>query len=364
VTMAQSALLRTNAKNIRIQAGKNVVLGVIDARTVTDRTNNTRSGQGSWGSVSVTAKNGGISEAVFADTAVNIYAKNVRLNATGSIGTTGSGAIETDMALVSAYSKNGGINLNNRANLTVGSVGPVTINRVGASGTLSPVSDSGTQSGLVKANGSLLNISTVNQSNIVNLPLFQVITRLTTTSLPNNYSGLYEQIVRISNPTGSSIDAVRIYIGNLPSGAIVANAVGMENGRYYIQYNQKLGAGQSVNLTIEYYVPNVKAMPVAPTFAVKVVPPMAAPVVSGTLLSAVRVTRLSNNRYVLDFASSLGYKYFIQYSDNNGTTWQTAIPTLNGTGGRIIWLDNGPTKTSSDPATVTRRSYRVFKAKL
>ena len=118
--------------------------------------------------------------------------------------------------------------------------------------------------------------------------------------------------------------------------------------------------GQSVNLTIEYFVPNATLIPTAVTFLVEVVPPLPALNPVGTLVTGVQVVRQLDNHYSVDFTTVLGATYFIQYSAD-GVTWKTVRPALTGTGGRLVWLDNGPPKTESDSAGVTGRFYRVMR---
>ena len=237
VLMEQGAVIRTVAKNIRVRAGLNIVLGLLDARTAGDRLAQTRSSQNSWGTVSVTADQGSVTDALLEDTTTNIYGRAARLTAALSIGTTGSiaNAIETDVMTLSARSSRAGLNLFNATTLTVGTIDTVPANRVQENGTLILVADGAIQSGLVKAAGALLNVNTANNSNVLNLPVLQILNVLTKKSVPNHYTGLYEQVVRISNPTGSTIDSVRIYIRALPAGVAVINAAGRENNVPYIQ---------------------------------------------------------------------------------------------------------------------------------
>ena len=121
-------------------------------------------------------------------------------------------------------------------------------------------------------------------------------------------------------------------------------------------------AGRLVDLTLEYYIPNNRLLPLAPVFSYKVVAPLAPLKPVGTVLAGVSVRRLPNRQYILDFASSKGARYYVQYSSDN-KNWTTVIPTLTGTGGHIVWLDNGPTKTISNSLSISNRFYKIIKAK-
>jgi hypothetical protein len=182
---------------------------------------------------------------------------------------------------------------------------------------------------------------------------------LTPTSLPSSQTGYFQQIFTISNTTGSTIDAVRVMVSNLPAGVYVANAAGTEGGGQFVLYNQALMPGQVVNLVIEFYVPGPGLIPTAARFTQEVILPMTPPSPVGTILTGVTVSRDFDNRYVLDFLSILGRTYYVQYSDD-GVTWKTVFSPLTGNGTRVVWLDNGPPKTDADSSGAAVRFYRVI----
>src|SRR5207237_5053539 len=72
----------------------------------------------------------------------------------------------------------------------------------------------------------------------------------------NLQSGLFEQKVRVSNPTDLTLSAVRVSIYDLTEGAQVYNASGDRDGVPLVKFNQPLGPGQVADLTIESYVAN------------------------------------------------------------------------------------------------------------
>src|SRR5207244_1011899 len=70
----------------------------------------------------------------------------------------------------------------------------------------------------------------------------------------NPQTDLFEQKVRISNPTEFTFTAVQVLISGMREGVRVYNASGTNvDGVQFVQYNQPLGPGQTANLTIEYY---------------------------------------------------------------------------------------------------------------
>ena len=106
LALAANASVRTDGGAIRARAGGDLLLSVLDARTSADRNADSLANQALWGSVSVLA-GGSIADYV-GDTAVNVFAGALRLNAGNGIGT-GAQAIETEAALLSASAGTGGM---------------------------------------------------------------------------------------------------------------------------------------------------------------------------------------------------------------------------------------------------------------
>jgi hypothetical protein len=362
VQLADGSVIQTTGANVRVSAAQDVVLGLIDTRTAADRTGGTRITQAAWGNVSVNAAAGSVLDgSATADNVVDVYAASARFTAGTAVGlnTPVSNGLETQVITLSARAGTGGVHVVNQTAVTVGTVAAVGANRVQLDGTTVVVTDAASQTGVVKTGGVTV-VLTQDGTPVANLPAFTVLTTLASNSLPNNRTGLFEQTVTISNTTGSTIDAVRVYVRNLPAGVLVADAAGTDATGQFIQYNQGLAAGASVNLIIEYYVPTSSVVPTAPNFLPETVSPLPPANPVGTLLSGVTVSRLPNNEYLLTLPTTqAGLFYFIQYSDDGGTTWLTAIPPLNGTGSKLVWIDNGPPKTGSDSASVAARAYRV-----
>ena len=92
-----------------------------------------------------------------------------------------------------------------------------------------------------------------------------------TNTLRVRQTGLFYQTVRISNPTPWTYAAVRLSVSNLPLVVRVWNATGTSNGVPFVLYNQPLPPGQSVDLSIEYYIPDRRTMP-NPVFTVELIP--------------------------------------------------------------------------------------------
>ena len=72
----------------------------------------------------------------------------------------------------------------------------------------------------------------------------------------NPQTGLFEERVRVLNPTPFTVSGIRLFIRNLQAGMQVFNATGSSNGIAYVQTKLPILAGESADLTIEYYVTN------------------------------------------------------------------------------------------------------------
>jgi hypothetical protein len=360
VAMAIASVVRSDGGNLRIQAGVNVIVGLLDLRVPADRAASQRGDQANWGRVSVNAGAGSVTDAAApGDGIVDIYAGEARLASSGSVGQNGAtpNAIETEVMTLSVAAGVGGLNVVDATSVAIGTVGAVIVERVLPDGTTMTDGDASAQTGATKTGGEST-ISTETGEPVEGFPTFAVVNFLDAGSLPNVLTGLYEQRVTISNLNASTIDAVRVIIRGLQEGVKVANAVGVVAGDPFIQYNFPLAPGQAVTLVIEYQSPNSGVVPIAASFLPEATPVLAPLNPIGQIIDNVTTARLNDDRLSIAFNSLAARTYFVQYSDN-GLDWITVLSPIDGTGRRIIWVDNGPPKTLSDTIGGVQRLYRV-----
>jgi len=170
-------------------------------------------------------------------------------------------------------------------------------------------------------------------------------------------TGLFEQKVRISNPTDSAFAAVRVLIRGLAEGVQIYNSSGDLNGVPFIQYNQALIAGGAADLTIEYYVPS-RQSPDSQLCA-QPVPSSSATQRNGAAVAIERVACLADGTILIEFPVVPGQAYYIQYCEDL-LDWRTVTPGIRSDANRIQWIDNGAPKTESFPAGRLCRFYRVI----
>ncbi|MDB6035730.1 MAG: Matrixin [Verrucomicrobiales bacterium] len=230
----------------------------------------------------------------------------------------------------------------------------------------------------------------------------------------NLQSGLFEQQIIVSNPSGLTNSDVQIFAGNLgrdsrsnaitlysaaassingplgdpllnvscdcacgfrldgPGGSCDFNtylqcgsancaATSGTNADFRFIRISNLQPGESRQLTAELYVSDHFTVP-NPLYAVYftgghllVTPPLSSPL-------AITDTRVTNGLFLVEFPTQLGRKYFVQYATNLATLKtnpQTSSPGVQGTGSRVQWLDIGPPRTETPPG-LEPRFYRVL----
>jgi len=173
----------------------------------------------------------------------------------------------------------------------------------------------------------------------------------------NPQTGLFEETVRVNNPTYSSFDAVRVSVYGLTNGATVYNPSGADSGIQYVQSFGPVASGSYVDFTIEYYVPSRIAP--NPTLVPQLVTPSTRSSAIGSGQHIDRSAMLPDKTFLIEFASVSNRLYAIQYSKDL-VNWETAQPAIAGNGTFIQWIDNGQPKTESSPATEPKRFYRLL----
>ena len=173
----------------------------------------------------------------------------------------------------------------------------------------------------------------------------------------NPQTGLFEETVRVNNPTYTSFDAVRVSVYGLTNGATVYNPSGADSGIQYVQSFGPVASGSYVDFTIEYYVPSRIAP--NPTLVATLATPSTRSSAIGAGQHIARAAMLPDRTFLIEFASVSNRLYAIQYSKDL-VNWVTAQPAITGNGTYVQWIDNGQPKTESSPATEPRRFYLLL----
>ena len=171
-------------------------------------------------------------------------------------------------------------------------------------------------------------------------------------------TALLKQTITVTNNNPLDIPAFRILVNGLPGDVTVHNAQGASGGVPFLLYNQPLAAGESIDLVVEYFQITASGG-FQPEFQIELVD-SAGEAFSVAGIELNRVTSLPNEDKLLEFVSTVGEVYTIQYS-RDGENWINVVPDVIAGANVTQWVDNGPPKTSSHPSTTGNRFYRVIR---
>jgi VCBS repeat-containing protein len=176
----------------------------------------------------------------------------------------------------------------------------------------------------------------------------------------NPRTSLYEQTIRVLNPTYNAYPAVRVFVGNLAPEVRLFNISGVLNGVPYVQSNFPVPPGGHVDIIVQYYstggvLPNpalhAEIVPVEEGGGAVAVGGAAQPIRTGKMLA--------NGTFQLEFGTQSNRVYAVQYSSDL-KTWNTTPNAVAGNGSWYVWIDNGQPNTPSPPKDAKVRFYRVL----
>jgi len=175
-------------------------------------------------------------------------------------------------------------------------------------------------------------------------------------------SGLFVQTVTVINPAAMTLQNIDVVVHGLTNDSLgnmirVFNIAGTTlSGAPYVQFGP-LAPASSVTLTVEFYVSDRTTKP-TPVYEFQTTAPAVPTIGSGSPTSLSG--RFVNNQVLLDFPTTSGVTYYVQYSGSaTSTNWLTSLPGIAGTGSAALWIDDGPPRTASSPSTNTIRFYRL-----
>ncbi len=176
----------------------------------------------------------------------------------------------------------------------------------------------------------------------------------------NRQTGREQQIVTLSNAGPTSVAAARVIVSGLTNWLF--NAVGTNDGNPFVVHAAPLGAGQSVNLTFQYYPNRTNfSFDNSQLHPVEVTPPdlsLPATGITSTNINIIAVSNLVSGYILVEFSAITNRTYTVAYKDDLASTnWLAAQPSFHSSANYYLWIDYGPPETlSNSPA----RSYRVY----
>jgi hypothetical protein len=176
----------------------------------------------------------------------------------------------------------------------------------------------------------------------------------------NPQTDFFETRVRITNPTYSTLDAVRVCVLNLTNSPAITvhNLSGLTNDVPYVQTHAAVPPDSYVDMIIEFYSP-LRIAP-NPILQPELVTPTDGPAMLSGVVQPINQGRmLGNQTFMVELATLSNRVYSVQYSSDLAT-WKSAYPAVTGNGNWVQWIDNGEPKTDGAPASQTARFYRVI----
>jgi uncharacterized repeat protein (TIGR01451 family) len=174
-------------------------------------------------------------------------------------------------------------------------------------------------------------------------------------------TGLFRQVVQVSNMSGSNVTSVRVVVMGLGTNELF-NAVGTNGLNPFVVFGAPLPDGASTNIVLEYFVWSRTPVEGLTFVAYEANAPAPTGSSSGDAPEIVRTLPLPPDRLLLEFTSEPGATYRILYSDNpTFTNAHLAQPAIVAPADKTQWIDEGPPKTISRLIDTTNRFYRVIK---
>ena len=184
---------------------------------------------------------------------------------------------------------------------------------------------------------------------------------ISTTTTLNRQTGLREQTIHITNDTTSTVPAYNLIIRGLPPGVEVNNASETRaDGSFVVYIRQGMAPRSLQDIILEYYSPTRAPVEINPQLSTEVIlNPLDLTVpAGGEGLAVVNLTRLTGGEMLLEFTTTPGRRYEVQFS-RDGQSWQASLPSIRAASNRTQWLDRGLPRTDRHPAQDTSRFYRV-----
>ena len=165
----------------------------------------------------------------------------------------------------------------------------------------------------------------------------------------NVASGFQEHTLDITNTSALDLPGFRLHAAHLPPGISLWNC--SEITRYpqprILNYLTKLKRGETITITLQFtrgasIKPYYRSTAAAEAFDVP-----------GSILSQLHVP----GKATVVVASRPGTRYYPEYSDDNGSTWNPAATPILAAGTRIAWEDQGKPQTASKPPETRRYRF-------
>ena len=176
------------------------------------------------------------------------------------------------------------------------------------------------------------------------------------------------QTLRFVNPTEATLPGLRVILANLPSGVqVLSSSKGELVDTAEIIYSRRIAPREVVKFDLVYIDPGKRSLSLLRassiwTQALEVEEPPPGPV-AGSLVPLLSAT-LFRKLPLLQWSSLPNATYVVEYSDDRGSTWHSAVHRLSLGTSRCYWIDRGQPETYTKPKGAPNRpSGRFYRVK-
>ncbi len=181
-------------------------------------------------------------------------------------------------------------------------------------------------------------------------------------------TGLMLQKITFTNTSGVLLNGLRLVLSKVASGVqVYSSSAGKTPATLEVIYSNVIKANETISFDLVYFDPKRRTAdsmnPVIKAEALMEQEPDSPPV-AGTEV-ALRSVRATSQGPWLEWNSVSRANYVVEYSDDGGAKWLSAVHRLSTGGTRMFWIDRGQPETKTVPVGVPNKAggrfYRVKK---
>jgi hypothetical protein len=185
---------------------------------------------------------------------------------------------------------------------------------------------------------------------------------------PDRSTGLMLQKITFTNTIGSSLHGLRLILSKVASGVhLYSSSAGAVAGTLEVIYSNAIKPNETISFDLVYFDPKRRTAesmnPIIKAEAL-IEPEPESPPMKGTLVPLLSAQATAQGP-LLQWNSVPRALYVVEYSDDAGTAWFSAVHRLSTGGTRVFWIDRGQPETKTKPKGAPNKTggrfYRVKK---
>jgi hypothetical protein len=175
-------------------------------------------------------------------------------------------------------------------------------------------------------------------------------------------TGLVIQKLVFANRTGLPLKGLRVILSGVKEGVTVnSSSAGDTPGTVDVIYSKPVAVGETATFFLSYVDPKRRTtasiQPFIMAEALLVTEPRSG-ALTGTIAAVNSIVDTLSGP-LLRWSTEAGAIYVVEYSDDGGTTWFSAVHRLISAGTSMTWIDRGQPETWAKPLNKAARTYRV-----